>query len=398
MPGWRSATTPGWSCPRSPGERVSVLAGLHALFFLATALHARPGDAGCLITSAEWLDVNYGSLIRDLLLGPLGGASLDVLRPEAIAFEDAMTTAAVATFACGSPPEGMRIRLAESADDLAELGRGQFVHRTALERSPRWSAFLYGRGPVAPPEGLVPLGSVARVHRGVVTGANDLFVLTREQARRHGIERWCRPAITSAREIFESGGVLRDGPQRRLLLELPRGFDRTAEPAVDAYLKAAEQPRGRIRAAGDGVAPGPGRAVPRVMTTRRQFTPPPIWDVETLESRRRQAIADFVRERMEEGASPYREAFARNLELVQELFRQTRDLLDLGSGATLASHPELLPAARYLSGPPVSADDLNTLAGSRVSSRKRHDPGADYVTIFRENDLAPLAAFLDTAR
>ncbi len=110
------------------------------------------------------------------------------------------------------------------------------------------------------------------------------------------------------------------------------------------------------------------------MTSPRQFVPPPRWDDETLESHRRRAIADFVRERTEEGAKPYREAFARTLQVVRQLFRQTRDLLDLGTGDTLAMHPELLPSARYLSGPPVSADDLNTLAGSRVSARKRLEP------------------------
>jgi hypothetical protein len=110
------------------------------------------------------------------------------------------------------------------------------------------------------------------------------------------------------------------------------------------------------------------------VTSSRQFTPPPTWDDETLEVYRRQAIADFVRERTEEGARPYREAFAKNLGIVRELFRQTSDLLDLGTGATLATQPELLPSVRYLSGPPVSADDLNTLVGSRVSARKRLDP------------------------
>ncbi len=109
------------------------------------------------------------------------------------------------------------------------------------------------------------------------------------------------------------------------------------------------------------------------MTSSRQFVPPPHWDQETLEAGRRQAIADFVRERTAEGAGPYRIEFAKNLEMVQELFRQTRDLLDLGTGAALAAHPELVPTARYLSGPPVSADDLNTLAGFRMSSRKRLD-------------------------
>ena len=42
------------------GHRYSQLAGLHIYFFLATVLHASPGDFGAFITAAEWLDVNYG--------------------------------------------------------------------------------------------------------------------------------------------------------------------------------------------------------------------------------------------------------------------------------------------------------------------------------------------------
>jgi hypothetical protein len=70
------------------------LAGVHAHFFLATALYAVPGDAGALVTAAEWLDVNYGSLIRALLRGPLGGESVHLLDPAAAVFPDAAATSA----------------------------------------------------------------------------------------------------------------------------------------------------------------------------------------------------------------------------------------------------------------------------------------------------------------
>ncbi len=69
------------------GHRVSGLAGLHALFFLATALQARRGDVGCFVTSAEWLDVGYGSIIRSILLNGLGGVGLDVIEPTAEPFQ-----------------------------------------------------------------------------------------------------------------------------------------------------------------------------------------------------------------------------------------------------------------------------------------------------------------------
>ena len=48
------------------GYSASQLAGLHVYFFLATIGKASKGDFGAFITAAEWLDVNYGSLVREL--------------------------------------------------------------------------------------------------------------------------------------------------------------------------------------------------------------------------------------------------------------------------------------------------------------------------------------------
>jgi hypothetical protein len=109
------------------------------------------------------------------------------------------------------------------------------------------------------------------------------------------------------------------------------------------------------------------------MTSDRQFINPPVWDDETLDSRRRAAIEDFIKERAAEGNRPYQEAFARSVGAVQELFERTQDLARFGSGEALASNPSLTRVARYLAGPPVSADDLNTLAGAALASRKRLD-------------------------
>ena len=49
------------------GFKASKLAGLHVHFFLKTCDLAETGDYGAFITSAEWLDVNYGELLRKLL-------------------------------------------------------------------------------------------------------------------------------------------------------------------------------------------------------------------------------------------------------------------------------------------------------------------------------------------
>src|SRR3546814_10852037 len=49
------------------GVKASKLAGLHIHFYVRTLELARTGDYGVFITSSEWLDVNYGATLRNLL-------------------------------------------------------------------------------------------------------------------------------------------------------------------------------------------------------------------------------------------------------------------------------------------------------------------------------------------
>ena len=264
-----SAAAKTWAVAtgRRLGHPVSALAGLHAHFYLATALHARPGDVGCFVTSAEWIDVGYGAIIRGLLLNGLGGSHLHIVDPRAVPFSDAMTTAAIACFEVGADVPALRLRLVESTAQLASLHSGERVARAVLRGALRWSPLLPGQVTRMPEAGTIPLRQVARVHRGLVTGANRYFVLARPEARALGLERWCRPVISSAREIFEARGEIRSTPARKLLLEVPADIDRSCFPELDAYLRRGEQ-------ADDGREP----IATRYVTSRRHpwwFLGPP---------------------------------------------------------------------------------------------------------------------------
>lgn len=100
------------------GHKISGLAGLHALFFLATAIHGKSGDVGSFVTSAEWLDVGYGSIVRNLFTNGLRGRALDLVDPKAIPFEDAMTTALITCFEIGRVAGDVAIQLVETPDEL----------------------------------------------------------------------------------------------------------------------------------------------------------------------------------------------------------------------------------------------------------------------------------------
>ncbi|HEY2126334.1 MAG TPA: hypothetical protein VGH77_04010 [Streptosporangiaceae bacterium] len=272
------------------GRPASGLAGLHVHFFLATARHAQPGDLGALITAAEWLDVNYGRLVRDLLLGVLGAESVHLVEPAVPVFADAIATSVISCFRPGQAARAVRLARVASPADLGTLGDGSPVPAQVLRDAPRWGPLLrdaprrdalrrdtpprgsllrgtppwrgsLSSGPVpvqaavqaaagqaqrAPrvrsglPDGHVELGELCRVHRGQVTGANAVWVT----AGPHALipARFQFGAVTRARELFAAGAALPPGAALRQVIDLPADLaELTAaeRAAVARFLRSA---------------------------------------------------------------------------------------------------------------------------------------------------------------
>lgn len=111
--------------------------------------------------------------------------------------------------------------------------------------------------------------------------------------------------------------------------------------------------------------------------------PAPVWSSAELERDRREAEGVFRRERMEEPREVYLRVLAEFETQVSRLLDVTGDLTKLGETepATpviqqVLEHNELLRAARYLTAPPISEDDLKTLveASSLTPRRLAADP------------------------
>ena len=225
------------------GLKASGLAGLHVHFLLATALHARPGDVGAFVTSAEWLEVNYGRLPRQLVAGELGGVSIHVIDPEAVPFDGTATTAAVTCFEVGTAAPSIRLRRVSLPSQLGALEGGERFDRKRLRAASRWSSFLNGKGAPKPPEGWVELGELCRVHRGAVTGANSTWITDASvSALPSGV---LFASITKARELFEADdGVLSDVGGLRAVVDLPADldeFDEDDRARIDRFLRAAQR-------------------------------------------------------------------------------------------------------------------------------------------------------------
>lgn len=217
----------------------SALAGLHVYFFLSIARRAKPGDYGALITAAEWLDVNYGQLVRDLFLDRLGGRSVFVIEPKAEPFPGAATTGAITTFTVNGRPPSARFARIGKLSDLADLSGGRPVRRERLAAESRWSCFT--RAARQTPDGYVELGELCRVHRGQVTGANHVWIAGSHSS---GLpDEVLFPTVTRARELINAGPVLSSPDSLRRVIDIPAdlsGFGPTSRAAVERFLERAK--------------------------------------------------------------------------------------------------------------------------------------------------------------
>jgi hypothetical protein len=196
------------------GYHASQLAGLHVHFFLATVLQAKEGDFGAFVTASEWLDVNYGRLVRELFLNEMGGQGLTIIRPATKIFADATVTSVIGTFEFGSKPAGVRVRHVKSIDRIEPLSNGRFLDRAALLSETRWSRLA--KPARKAPDGYVELGELCRV----------LF-----------------RSVTKARELFDAHGVLADENDLRMVIDLPidlTAFSGSEKRAIDRFLSLAK--------------------------------------------------------------------------------------------------------------------------------------------------------------
>ena len=221
---WWRRSAAEWNLP------ASGLAGLHLYFLLAAARSMQPGDFGLFVTSAEWLDVNYGAAARRLLTSRRPLRLLRLYDPRAEVFEGVAATALVVGFSCA--------RNAKSADS-GEASQVRVINadlkekRIALLRfaaGSRWSRIVRETpepdgesardGCSMPGASLVPLGSFVRVSRGVVTGMNAFWVRPVD-ALRDAPAALTSPVISRARELMGDDPAVNRPEMLKRLITLP---------------------------------------------------------------------------------------------------------------------------------------------------------------------------------
>ena len=206
------------------GIQTSALSGLHVYFLAKIAEQWALGDFGVLVTSAEWLDVNYGRFPRALLTSILPLTNLKLCDRSTEIFEGTATTAVVFAFGEQTDPVPLDMQGKILDASIAELGSCE-----------RWSN-LHSEQSCQDADKLIPLGEIAAVHRGVVTGNNGFWVRS-ENDLADVPESLTQPIIAHAREITGDCPAQSDPLSLKRLIALPEDLSTLTEPESEAARK-----------------------------------------------------------------------------------------------------------------------------------------------------------------
>jgi hypothetical protein len=227
-------------------------ASLSAIITAMCLLRLRPQDGLCLLLPAQWLESAYAEALRTSLWRARY-RRVELRLVEARLFPDAQVDAVA--LMVGTKQEDTQPLIAGTFG-----GNSREIDRSTLEplnwmsvfkQAPRRQGTVVatdsapdsGRPSHDQPSEHVLLADVARVRRGVATGANDFFLLTDQD-----VAHWDLPANVLkpvVRRLFglpeslnEQATQSEDGGRRHLLVA--SSADRAAHHAVDRYVKHGE--------------------------------------------------------------------------------------------------------------------------------------------------------------
>ncbi len=193
---------------QATGLKISGLAGLYCYFLLASHTWlANDGLAGWLIPS-EFMDVNYGSQIKQYLLRYVTLLRIHRFNPDNVQFRDAYVSSSVVWFRKGKAPIDHTIEFSYGGT----LARPEVFSRISgkvLSQSVKWTEFprlshnIFSNSEVKAVRGKIRLSDLFKIKRGLATGANKFFILNLEQIGKYKLpSEFLIPILPSSRYLL----------------------------------------------------------------------------------------------------------------------------------------------------------------------------------------------------
>jgi adenine-specific DNA-methyltransferase len=201
------------------GLKISGLAGLYAHFLLLCDAWMAPGGFAVWLIPSEFMDVNYGAAVKTYLTEHVKLLHVHRYCPADAQFSDALVTSAIVVFE-KSPPMNHHQVCFSVGGSITNPASSAKISLAALRQARKWTRISPSQGSMPAMEEFLTLGHFFSIKRGMATGANSFFILTRAEAIRMGIPIGSlHPILPSSRHLLNP--VIEADPDGYPRLETP---------------------------------------------------------------------------------------------------------------------------------------------------------------------------------
>ena len=195
--------------------KLNGFTNLYTLFLLKSIYQLKPNGRLAYIIPSEFLNSDYGKLVKSALIKNKVLRHIVVFDFEENVFDDALTTACILLCSNDKNNQTVKFSTIKTIDDLElvktyiseypinSLG-GSTFNVSELESDVKWRKYYQEQNGIRY-KNLIPFSSVAKVVRGIATGANEYFTFSKSKANQYGIdEKYLLPCICKAVDVKDN--------------------------------------------------------------------------------------------------------------------------------------------------------------------------------------------------
>ncbi|MDR1015602.1 MAG: Eco57I restriction-modification methylase domain-containing protein, partial [Coriobacteriales bacterium] len=227
----------------SLGIKVSGLAGLYCYFMLLAHEWLDDGAVSGWLVPSEFMDVNYGSALKEYLLDKVRLLRIHRYDPTSVQFDDALVSSAVVWFSKEATDDDYEVEFSFGGT-LDAPALTKHIKKSSLRAERKWTRFPEN-GVRASNTSSLRLKDAFSVKRGIATGDNGFFILDRARIGQYGLRfDYLTPVLPSPRhldvtEVFadDDGYPAIENPLFLINCKLPEHQIEALYPELHDYLQ-----------------------------------------------------------------------------------------------------------------------------------------------------------------
>lgn len=225
------------------GIALNGLSGLYCYFLALAHSWLKEDGIAIWLIPGEFFDVNYGGAIKDYLLNQVSLLQIHKFDPKEVQFDDALVTSTIIVFK-KDKTQTDNIKLTYGGSLLRPKSI-KYIDKLTLKDTNKWSTLFNNQNHQNSNSKYVKLGEIFNIKRGLVTGANDFFILTREKIIEYNLPyEFFKPILPSPRFLLQheiegdtDGNPMISNQYFLLDLNLPETTIKEKYPALWSYLE-----------------------------------------------------------------------------------------------------------------------------------------------------------------